>query len=112
MPSLFFSFTSQPSLIQNIIAFLLSSFPKLKNKILTEISFGGGAINETLVHLGNHHLPFGGVGSSGTGNYHGKFGFDNFSHQKAIHDKPTWFEPGIKYPPYTDFKFKILKKLF
>ncbi len=85
---------------------------KLKNKILTEISFGGGAINETLVHLGNHHLPFGGVGSSGTGNYHGKFGFDNFSHQKAIHDKPTWFEPGIKYPPYTDFKFKILKKLF
>ena len=83
-----------------------------KNKILNEISFGGGAINETLVHLGNHNLPFGGVGSSGTGNYHGKFGFDCFSHKKAIHDKPTWFEPGLKYPPYTDFKLNILKKIF
>jgi aldehyde dehydrogenase (NAD+) len=85
---------------------------KAKNKILNEISFGGGAINETLVHLGNHNLPFGGVGSSGTGSYHGKFGFDCFSHKKAIHDKPTWFEPGLKYPPYTDFKLNILKKIF
>tara|TARA_R110002050_G_scaffold286088_1_gene436108 strand:+ start:64190 stop:65575 length:1386 start_codon:yes stop_codon:yes gene_type:complete len=85
---------------------------KSKNRILQEISFGGGAINETLVHLGNHNLPFGGVGSSGTGNYHGKFGFDCFSHKKAIHDKPTWFEPSLKYPPYTDFKLNILKKLY
>lgn len=85
---------------------------KLKNKILDSISFGGGAVNDTLVHLGNHNLPFGGVGSSGTGNYHGKFGFDDFSHQKAVLDKPTWFEPNIKYPPYSDWKFKILKKLF
>ena len=84
---------------------------KSRDKILNEISFGGGAINETLVHLANHNLPFGGVGSSGTGNYHGKFGFDCFSHKKAIHDKPTWFEPSLKYPPYTDFKFKIIKKL-
>ena len=92
--------------------YVFTESKKIKNKLLNEISFGGGGINETLVHLANHNLPFGGVGSSGTGNYHGKFGFDNFSHQKAIHDKPTWFEPGLKYPPYTEFKFKIIKKLF
>ena len=84
---------------------------KSRDKILNEISFGGGAVNETMVQLANHHLPFGGVGSSGTGNYHGKFGFDCFSHKKAIHDKPTWFEPSLKYPPYTDFKFNLIKKV-
>jgi aldehyde dehydrogenase (NAD+) len=92
--------------------YVFTESTKIKNKILNEISFGGGAVNETLVHLGNHNLPFGGVGSSGTGNYHGKYGFDNFSHQKAIHDKPSWFEPSLKYPPYTNFKFNLLKKLF
>ena len=84
---------------------------KKRDRVLEGISFGGGAVNETLVQLANHHLPFGGVGPSGTGNYHGKFGFECFSHKKAIHDKPTWFEPGLKYPPYTDFKFNILKKI-
>ncbi len=84
---------------------------KTKQKVLDEISFGGGGINETLVHLGNHHLPFGGVGSSGMGNYHGKYGFDIFSHKKAIHEKSNLFEPNIKYPPFTNFKTKIIKWL-
>jgi len=87
---------------------------KEKNKklLLEKLSFGGGVFNETLVHLANHHLPFGGVGESGIGNYHGKFGFDNFSHFKSIIDKPTWFEPSLKYPPFSKWKFNILKKLF
>lgn len=87
---------------------------KEKNKklLLEKLSFGGGVFNETLVHLANHHLPFGGVGGSGVGNYHGKFGFDNFSHFKSIIDKPTWFEPSLKYPPFSKWKFNILKKLF
>ena len=84
---------------------------QIKNRILHEVSFGGGCINETLVHLANHDLPFGGVGHSGMGNYHGKFGFDTFSHQKAIHDKPSWFELPIKYPPFTNLKLKVISWL-
>lgn len=94
----------------SLYAFTISK--KNKNRILEELSFGGGIFNETLVHLANHHLPFGGVGSSGMGSYHGKFGFDNFSHFKSIIDKPTWFEPSFKYPPFSKWKFNILKKLF
>lgn len=92
--------------------YIFSESQKNKNKILHELSFGGGAINETLTQLANHNLPFGGVGASGTGHYHGKFGFDNFSHQKSILEKPTWFELSFKYPPYLNWKFKLLKKLF
>lgn len=91
--------------------YLFTNSNKEKNKVLNEISFGGGCINETVVHLGNHHLPFGGVGNSGMGNYHGKYGFDCFSHKKAIHEKPNWFEPNIKYPPYTNFKEKLISWL-
>jgi aldehyde dehydrogenase (NAD+) len=91
--------------------YLFTASRTIKTKVLSELSFGGGGINETVVQLGNHHLPFGGVGNSGMGNYHGKFGFDNFSHKKAIHEKLSWFEPRIKYPPFTDFKTKIIRWL-
>ncbi|MGB1004653.1 MAG: aldehyde dehydrogenase [Salibacteraceae bacterium] len=91
--------------------YVFTNSTKTKNKVLNEVSFGGGGINETVVHLGNHHLPFGGVGGSGMGNYHGKYGFDCFSHKKAIHDKPNWFEPNVKYPPFSDLKIKIIKWL-
>ncbi len=91
--------------------YVFTNSTKTKNRILKEISFGGGGVNEALVHLGNHNLPFGGVGSSGTGNYHGKFGFDNFSHKKAIHEKSNWFEPNIKYPPFTPLKTKLIQWL-
>ena len=70
-----------------------------------------GAINDSLMHLSNSNLPFGGVGHSGIGSYHGKAGFDTFTHYKSILDKPTWFEPFVKYPPYTKQKKKILKWL-
>ena len=80
-------------------------------KILHEISFGGGAINDAVMHLANSNLPFGGVGHSGMGNYHGKAGFNTFSHFKSILQKSTLFEPSIKYTPYTDFKRKLLKML-
>ena len=82
-----------------------------KKKILKEISFGGGAVNDGVMHIANSKLPFGGVGNSGMGNYHGKAGFDAFSHYKSILDKPTLIEPPIKYPPYTDWKKKLLKPL-
>lgn len=81
------------------------------SKLLKEISFGGGAVNDSIMHLSNSNLPFGGVGLSGMGSYHGKFGFDTFSHYKSILHKPFWFEASVKYAPYTPFKLKILKWL-
>jgi aldehyde dehydrogenase (NAD+) len=80
-------------------------------KIHEQISFGGGAINDTVMHFTNHRLPFGGVGSSGTGNYHGYAGFQCFSHFKSVLKKPFWFEPSVKYAPYSEMKLKLLKKL-
>lgn len=79
------------------------------NQLLNEISFGGGAINESLMHLSNSNLPFGGVGLSGMGSYHGKAGFDTFSHYKSILDKPFWFESSLKYTPYSIKKLAIIK---
>ena len=80
-------------------------------EFLENLNFGGGCINDTLMHISNDNLPFGGVGNSGIGNYHGKFGFDTFSHQKAVLNKSIYLEPEIKYPPYSEGKLKILKKL-
>ena len=84
---------------------------KATKKILHEISFGGGAVNESLVQTSNPNLPFGGVGASGIGAYHSKTGFDTFTHYKSILHKTSWFEPNIKYPPFTILKRKILKFL-
>jgi aldehyde dehydrogenase (NAD+) len=91
--------------------YIYSTNRKQIKRILSEISFGGGAVNDSLMHLSNSNLPFGGVGASGIGNYHGKAGFDNFSHFKSIVDKPFWIEPNLKYAPYTNFKLKIIKWL-
>ena len=65
---------------------------KTIDKLLKEISFGGGAINDSLMHITNDNLPFGGVGHSGIGSYHGKYGFNAFSHYKSILEKPFWLE--------------------
>ena len=78
-------------------------------RINQKISFGGGTINDTMLHISNPHLPFGGVGLSGSGKYHDKAGFDAFSHHKGVLQKATWFEPFMKYPPYTKFKKNLLK---
>ena len=91
--------------------YVYSKNKKIINKILNEISFGGGAINESLVHLSNPNLPFGGVGASGIGNYHSKAGFDTFTHYKSILHKSFLFEPSIKYLPFTKLKRRILKIL-
>lgn len=80
-------------------------------KLYTEkISFGGGCINNTLIHLANAELPFGGVGNSGVGAYHGKFSFDTFTRQKSVVKTSTWIDPSAKYPPYKG-KLNILKWL-
>ena len=94
-----------------LAAYLFSTKKAEKELFMTRISFGGGCINDVLMHISNDNLPFGGIGNSGIGNYHGKYGFDCFSHKKAVLEKPNWGEPNIKYPPYSEGKFNILKKL-
>ncbi len=113
------SFTNLDAAIQEVkkrpkplACYIYSKNRTLIQKLLKEISFGGGAVNDSVMHLSNSNLPFGGVGFSGMGSYHGKFGFDTFSHQKSILNKPFWFEANIKYTPYTKGKLKILKWLF
>ncbi len=91
--------------------YVYSSKQSEKKKILNELSFGGGAVNESIMHISNSHLPFGGVGESGMGTYHGEAGFKTFSHYKSILDKPTWFELNVKYPAYSAFKLKAVKLL-
>lgn len=81
------------------------------DKIHSEISFGGGCVNDTVIHFANPNVPLGGVGSSGIGNYHAYAGFQAFSHFKGILKKPYWFEPKMKYAPYTDKKLRLIKKL-
>lgn len=83
----------------------------LKNKLLHEISFGGGAVNEAIMHISNSRLPFGGVGQSGTGSYHGEAGFKAFSHYKSILEKANWMETKLKYSPYSEGKLKWIKRL-
>jgi aldehyde dehydrogenase (NAD+) len=82
-----------------------------ERKVLEQISFGGGAINDTIAQFGNHHLSFGGVGASGFGSYHGKASFDSFSHQKSIMKKNFLLDIPIRYAPY-DGKIKWLKTIF
>ena len=79
-------------------------------EVLLNTSSGGGCINDTLMHIANHHLPFGGVGNSGMGNYHGYDSFLAFSHVRAIVSSPTWIDLPFKYPPFKFFKWvkKIL----
>ncbi len=78
--------------------------------IIDNISFGGGCINDTMVHLATQHLPFGGVGDSGMGGYHGKASFDTFSHKKGILKKSNLLDIPLRYPPYKKH-LKLLKKL-
>ncbi|GEL76068.1 aldehyde dehydrogenase [Tenuibacillus multivorans] len=79
--------------------------------ITRNISFGGGCINDTVMHLGTNQLPFGGIGSSGIGKYHGKYSFDTFTHEKSVLKQTTAFDLAFRYPN-SKVGRKILKKLF
>jgi aldehyde dehydrogenase (NAD+) len=100
------------SIIQNnsdpLSFYIYTSNSKKEKEWLQAVPFGGGCVNNSSWHFTNHHLPFGGRGNSGTGQYHGKYSFDVFSHTKAIMKTPSWFDPAIKYPPFKG-KLKIFK---
>ncbi len=82
----------------------------VEDKVISNIRFGGGCVNNAIVHLSNPNLPFGGVGYSGIGSYHGKHGFETFSHLKSIMKTKFFYDNDLRYPPYTDTKLNIAKK--
>lgn len=90
--------------------YLFTNSKLSKEKVLNEISFGGGCINDTVIHLASLNLGFGGVGKSGMGAYHGKFGFDTFTHYKSVLKKSNKVDLPMRYHKYTDSKLKVIKK--
>ena len=80
-------------------------------RILDGTSSGGACVNGTILHLGVPELPFGGVGESGIGSYHGKWGFETFTHRKSVLTKPTWIDPPVGYPPYSGWKQRLIRWL-
>lgn len=91
--------------------YLFSESNRLRKQVLEELSFGGGGINEVVMHFSNDNLAFGGVGNSGIGSYHGEAGFRSFSHYKSVLQKNTLFEPPLKYYPYSSWKASILRMI-
>ena len=80
--------------------------------LLNHCKYGGACVNDCLSHIVNGRVPFGGIDASGFGNYHGKFSLKAFSQTKAIVYRKTWYDNKLKYPPYTQSKFKLLKRFF
>lgn len=89
--------------------YLFTNHKKVEHEILMKCSFGGGCINDTIIHLASNYLPFGGVGASGMGSYHGKKSFETFSHHASIVKKATWIDLPIRYQPYTKCKDKLIR---
>lgn len=96
-----------------LAAYLFTKAKSVRERVIKEVSAGGMVINHLVFHFATHKLPFGGVGPSGMGAYHGKFGFEEFSHRKSVMTKPT--RPDLAamiYPPYTEKAWKLARKLF
>ncbi|MFS4455629.1 aldehyde dehydrogenase [Maribacter sp. 2304DJ31-5] len=93
-----------------LATYVFSNTKSFQRKMVKKYSFGGGAINDTVIQIANKKLPFGGVGQSGLGAYHGKASFDLFSHQKAIIKKANWLDAPLRYPPY-NLPFWFIKKI-
>lgn len=91
--------------------YLFTENKVLEKNILENINFGGGCINDTIVHLATTELPFGGVGMSGMGSYHGKRSFDTFTHEKSILKRSNWIDIPLRYPPYLG-KISLLRNIF
>lgn len=93
-----------------LAVYIFASDRKQKEFFISRLHFGGGCVNDTIIHLASEALPFGGVGESGMGHYHGRFGFETFSHLKSIVDKPFWLDLPMRYQPYSSTKEKLIKR--
>ena len=92
-----------------LAAYLFTTDQRVKESFLERFSFGGGCVNDTIIHLATSYMGFGGVGESGMGAYHGKVGFDTFSHQKSLLDKKTFMDLPMRYQPYTPLREKLIR---
>ena len=89
--------------------YLFSEDRRTQERFLRHVPFGGGCINDTIIHLATSRMGFGGVGNSGMGSYHGRESFDTFSHRKSIVKKSTWMDLPFRYAPYTPLGVKLLR---
>lgn len=80
-----------------------------QRRVMDSARFGGGCVNDTIIHLATSNMPFGGVGGSGMGGYHGRSGFDTFTHWKSIVDKKTWMDLPMRYQPYGKMKDGLIR---
>lgn len=89
--------------------YIFTNSKNISNKVLSQTIFGGGCVNDVVIHLATSYMPFGGVGESGMGNYHGKQGFETFSHTKSIVDKKRIIDLPMRYQPYTRINEKLIR---
>ena len=89
--------------------YIFSTSKSNQDKVLNYCDFGGGCINDTIIHIAGSRLGFGGLKQSGMGSYHGKAGFDTFTHYKSMVDKKNWLDLPMRYQPYSKLKYKIIK---
>ncbi|MCK1976477.1 aldehyde dehydrogenase [Jeotgalicoccus huakuii] len=101
----------QQALPKPLATYIFTEDNNTANLLLQKLSFGGGCVNDTLMHLASHSLPFGGVGASGMGAYHGKASFDTFSHFKSVVKNTTAVDFPVRYAPFDQAKSKLFKRL-
>ena len=92
-----------------LACYVFTEYEKTARHIIKSISYGGGCVNDVVLQVSNHYMPFGGVGNSGIGSYHGKYGFDTFSHKKSVVWNETMLDLPIRYAPFNLLKFRMLK---
>ena len=92
-----------------LACYVFTKYEKTARHIIKSISYGGGCVNDVVLQVSNHYMPFGGVGNSGIGSYHGKYGFDTFSHKKSVVWNETILDLPIRYAPFNLLKFRMLK---
>ncbi len=91
-----------------LACYIFSEDTQVQERVINTLAFGGATINDVVIHLANNHMGFGGVGNSGMGAYHGKVGFDCFTHYKSTLKKGTWIELPVRVPPFEDWKMKLV----
>ena len=98
------------SMAHPLALYIFTSDKSAAEKVTSRCSYGGGCVNDTIIHLATSEMGFGGFGESGMGAYHGKDGFDTFTHYKSIVNKKTWIDLPMRYQPYHKLNEKLLKK--
>jgi len=96
---------------KSLAAYIFTTSKKLAAEFLSKTQSGSAAVNDTVMQIASPHLPFGGIGPSGIGRYHGRTSFETFSNMKSVMEKSNLLDIPVRYPPYTAFKEKMLRQL-